>query len=173
MINSSQALTTLIEHVNASVKPVSLAWDEVQLWQEGVLVCLLAVGLLTKDVKAGSLICTGCEQHCFMPVYQTDDGQRAFIVCDDPDQQEQMGRVQVRLEWLQQWQASARQIAVVIVGLLGFEPKPVFQKDSASYRLGMLKSSGGAALGLFDGSALGLSDQSPCSPCFILVMTCW
>lgn len=143
MFDNNKALSTLIEHVNASDKPVSLGWDEVQQWQDGVLKRFLAAGLLAKDVKAQSLGCTACEQHCFMPVYQTDDGQRAFIVCDDPEKQEQMGRVQVALERLQQWQASGRQFAWVIAGLLGFESKPVHQKASANYRLGMLKSEGG------------------------------
>lgn len=142
-MDNSQALTALIGHVGASDKPVGLGWDEAQQWQGGVLERFLVVGLLTKDVKAQSLVCTGCEQHCFMPVYQTDDEQRAFIVCDDPDKQAQMGRVKVPLERLQQWQTSARQFAGVIAGLLGFESKPVYQEASAIYRLGMLKSDGG------------------------------
>lgn len=142
-MDNSEALASLIEHVNAADKPVSLGWYEVQQWQGGVLERFLAVGLLAKNVKAHSLLCTGCEQHCFMPVYQTDDEQRAFIVCDNPDKQEQMGRIQVPLERLQQWQASARQFAAVVAGLLGFESRPVYQQASASYRLGMLKSDGG------------------------------
>jgi hypothetical protein len=82
----------LIEHINASDAPVSQGWDEVQHWQDGILEYLLIAGLLSKDVKSQSLACTGGEQNCFMPDYQTDDGQRAFIVCDAPDKQEQMGR---------------------------------------------------------------------------------
>lgn len=142
-MDNNQALTALIEHVSASDEPVSLGWDELQQWQNGVLARFLMAGLLSQDVKAQSLVCSGCEQYCFMPVYQTDDEQRAFIVCDDPDKQDQMGRVQVPLERLQQWQASARQFAGVIAGLLAFEPKPVYQKTSACYALGMLHSDGG------------------------------
>ncbi len=142
-MDNHQALAAMIEHVSASGKPVSLGWDEIQQWQSGVLERFISAGLLAKDVKAQSLECTGCEQHCFMPVYQTDDAQRAFIVCDDPDRQSQMGRINVPLERLQQWQASARQIAAVIADLLGFESKPVYQKESAYYKLGMLKGSHG------------------------------
>ena len=142
-MDSPQALDALIEHVSASGKPVSLGWDEVQQWQGGVLERLLEVGLLATGVKTQSLVCEGCEQRCFMPVYQTDDGQRAFIVCDDPDKQEQMGRIQVPLERLEQWQGSARQFAGVVTGLLGFEAKPVYRKASVSYALGMLKSNSG------------------------------
>lgn len=142
-MDSNQALTTLIEHVSASDKPFSLGWDEIQQWQGGVLAGFVMAGLLAKDVKAQSLECVGCEQHCFMPIYQTDDAQRAFIVCDDPDRQSQMGRINVSLERLQQWQASHRQFAGVVAGLLGIESKPVYQKESANYKLGMLKSSRG------------------------------
>ncbi|RLA51510.1 MAG: hypothetical protein DRR42_10150 [Gammaproteobacteria bacterium] len=143
MKDNSQTLTNLIGHVDASDKPVTLTWDEVQQWQDGVLARFQVAGLLAKDVNTQSLTCTGCEKHCFMPIYQTDDGQRAFIVCDDPDKQDQMGRIEVPLERLQQWQASARQFARVIAGLLGFESRPVYQKTSVSYALGMLKSERG------------------------------
>ncbi len=143
MIDHSQALTFLIEHVNASDKPVSLVWDEVELWQAGVLERFISTGLLSQDVDTQLLVCAGCEQHCFMPVYLTDDAQRAFIVCDDPDKQDQMGRIQVPLARLQQWRASARAFAGVVSGLLMFESKPVHQKASTSYVLGMLKSNGG------------------------------
>ncbi|MDF1817524.1 MAG: hypothetical protein P1U54_02700 [Immundisolibacteraceae bacterium] len=142
-MDNSQALTALIEYVSLADKPVSLGWDELQQWQDGVLERFLVEGLLVKDVKAHSLVCTGCEQHCFMPVYQTDEEQRAFIVCDDPGKQDQMGRIQVPVERLKQWLASASQFAGVIAGLLGFEARPVHQKASASYRLGMLKSNSG------------------------------
>ncbi len=108
-MDNSQALTALFEYVNASDKPVNIGWDEVQQWQNGVLEHFITAGLLNnKGVNTESLLCTGCEQTCFMPVYLTDDAQRAFIVCDDPDKQEQMGRIQVPLERLQQWQTSAR-----------------------------------------------------------------
>ena len=61
----SQTLTELIVHVNSSDKPVNLAWDVLQQWDEGVLEGFVAVGLLTKDVNASSLQCSGCEYNCF------------------------------------------------------------------------------------------------------------
>jgi len=142
-MNNNQALTALIDLVSASDKPVNLDWDETQQWHDGVLAGFVVNGLLSKDVLAQSLECNGCEQFCFMTVYQTDDVQRAFIVCDDPDRQSQMGRINVPLERLQQWRASARQVATVISGLLDLESKPVYQKDAASYKLGMLKGKHG------------------------------
>lgn len=143
MLDLNQALAALIAHVDVSDTPESLGWDELRQWQEGVLEAFLDLGLLVKDVKAKSLVCTGCEQQCFMPVYLAEDEQRAFIVCDDPDKQSQMGRVAITLDCLQQWQVSARQFAGVVAALLRFDDKPDFHKASASYRLGMLKRQGG------------------------------
>ena len=143
MNDRSHTLTTLIEHVSASDKPVSVGWDDVQQWQEGVLADFVTLGLLVKGVQSRSLTCTGCEQQCFMPVDQTEDGQRAFIVCDDPIKQEQMGIIKVPLVRLQQWRASAKQFAEVIVDLLRFKSRLEYQKPSASYKLGMLKGEGG------------------------------
>ncbi|MBT3091533.1 MAG: hypothetical protein JAZ02_13460 [Candidatus Thiodiazotropha endolucinida] len=143
MLDHNQALEALIGHVNASDKQQYLAWDEVQQWQQGVLKAFIDLGLLAKGVQAKSLTCTGCEQQCFMPVYLTEDAQRAYVVCDDPDRQSQMGRIAVPLEHLQQWQASTRQFSGVVAGLLGLDAKPDFHKASASYRLGMLKGKGG------------------------------
>jgi len=142
-MDKSQALNALIDHVSASDKPVKLGWDEVRQWKAGVLERFLAAGLLRKDVNAQSLACTGCEEHCFMPVFLSEDKERAFIVCDMPDKQAQMGRINIPLEHLKQWQASSRQFAKVISGLLGFEFNTAQQKNSASYKLGMLKSDGG------------------------------
>lgn len=118
-MNNSQALSAVIDRVDASSKPVSFGYDELQHWQDRVVKAFVALGLLTKGTQAPSLKCTGCENHCYMPVCFSEDAKRAFIVCDDPDQQDRMGRINVPPPRLQQWQASAKQLAVVIAGLLG------------------------------------------------------
>jgi hypothetical protein len=143
-MNYNQALTELITRVDTSDQPVSLSWDELQLWAEGVLKGFVAVRLLTKDVNASSLQCSGCEYHCFMDVLLTNDGSgRAFIVCDHAEMQAQMGRINVPPERLQQWQTSAKQLAMLLSDLLGFEIKPEYQKQSASFKLGLLKGNKG------------------------------
>lgn len=140
----NQALTEVIAHVDASDKPVSFAWDELQLWGEGILEGFVAVGLLSKDVNASSLQCSGCEYHCFMDVLLADDGsERAFIVCDHAEMQSQMGRINVPPERLQQWQTSAKQLAGLLSNLLGFDTKPEYGKQTASFKLGMLKGNEG------------------------------
>ncbi len=142
-MNDTQALAALINHVSASDKPVNIGWDEVAQWQDGLLKRFMKLGLLVKDVNAQSLECMGCEHRCFMDVLLAEDSKRAFIVCDHPDVQDQMGRIQVPLERLQQWQASAKQFSGVVARLLGLDVKPVYNKESACYKLGMLQSDKG------------------------------
>lgn len=138
-MDNSQDLLSLIEHISVSGKAISLSWDETQHWHDGVLECFVAAGLLTKDVNTQSLQCTGCEHHCFMPIYLANENQRAFIVCDQPDMQDQMGRISVPLERLQQWQTSPKHFAAAVAQLLELDANPVYQQSSASYKLGMLQ----------------------------------
>jgi len=133
----------LIAHVEVSDKPVLIGWDEVSQWPEGLLKQFLKLGLVAKDVSAKSLTCAGCEHHCTMDALLTEDAKRAFIVCDHPDVQDQMGRIQVPLERLQQWQVSAQQFAGFIARMLSLDTKPSYNKETASYKLGMLKGKEG------------------------------
>ena len=142
-MDKNQALALLFDRMSATGKPVHVGYDEVLEWQVGALEGLIAFGVLSKSVDAKSLQCMACEHHCFMDVLLTEDEQRAFIVCDQPEMQSQMGRIKVPLERLQQWQASPKKIAGVVAKLLGFENAPDNQKNRAVYRLGMLKAKKG------------------------------
>lgn len=139
----SQVLTALITHINASDKPIYIGWGEVAQWQIDAAALFLGVKLLSKSNDAHSLECQGCEHRCFMPVERTDDKQRAFIVCDHPDMQSQMGRIDVPLQRLSQWKTSPKHFAKVIAGLLDFEGIANDKKETGVYKLGMLNSDTG------------------------------
>jgi hypothetical protein len=145
-MNNTQALSALLAHVDASDKPVLMGWDEVSQWPEGLLKQFIKLGLVAKDVNTKSLSCLGCEHHCTMDVLLTEDANRAFIVCDHADLQSHMGRIAVPLERLQQWQLSAKKIAAYIAVTLGLDAKPTYSKETASYKLGMLKGKDGRRL---------------------------
>lgn len=143
-MDSTQALSVLIAHINACNKPVNIDWNETQKWQNDVLERFVDEGLLVKGVDAQSLECTGCEHRCFMNVHLVTGGEtRAFIVCDQPEIQSQMGRIRVPLERLQQWETSPKHITAVICRLLGFKSKPKYQESANSYRLEMLQGKKG------------------------------
>jgi len=141
--DENQLLSEVLTRFSTVGHSLSLSFDEVEQWPSGFLNMLEQAELLVKDVQSKSLQCTGCEHGCFMPVAFTDDGLRAFIVCDHPEQQDHMGRVAVSLPRLNQWQLNIRQVAIVVAKLLGLESIPLYQAKTGSYSLGMLKSPNG------------------------------
>lgn len=142
-LDENQLLSDVLTRLSTVGDSLSLGFDEVQQWPSGLLNTLEQARLLVKDVQTQSLQCTGCEYGCFMPVVFTEDTLRAFIVCDHPEQQDHMGRIAVGLPRLNQWQLNTKQVAVVIAKLLGVGSKPMYQPETGSYALGMLKSKKG------------------------------
>lgn len=146
-MTANDVLLDLLAHLRSTNCPILIDWDTTQQWPNDALDKFLYIGFLTPASVAQSIECHGCENHCFMDVItQTNNDPkhtRAFIVCDDPDMQSQIGRVQIPLVRLQQWQASVKQLSKVIADLLGFKDKIVFIPDQSVIRLGMLKSRSG------------------------------
>ncbi|NRB42412.1 MAG: hypothetical protein HRU20_28745 [Pseudomonadales bacterium] len=138
----NRVLLDLLARLEVSEGLAVFDWDAVQAWQSGILEALIKAQLLTPTNSARTIECQGCEHHCFMEVIThtyPNNITRAFIVCDVADSQAQMGRIELPLERLQQWQGSTRQLAKVIVSLLGLEAEPDYQQNTASFKLGMLK----------------------------------
>jgi len=140
-----KALLDVLGHLESNDKPVVIGWDAIQQWSDGVLDKLVEFGLLVSTSSAQILECRGCEYHCFMDVI-TDTNKakqpRAFIVCDVPEMQNEMGRIEVPLERLKQWQSSFKQLAGVIQGLLAMT-HDINDGDKTVIRLGMRQSKGG------------------------------
>lgn len=70
-------------------------------------------GFIIPFASARSMICTGCEEACFMPVYATDTS--AFIVCETF---ESMGRTAVNPNDLKRWAFSFDTLTSVISGII-------------------------------------------------------
>ncbi len=143
----SPVLLDLLEHINSTSEPVVVNWDNVQQWPPGALECLVQSGVLVSASSAQSIECNACEHHCFMEVLilegEGDSTDRAFIVCDVPEMQDQIGRIQIPFERLQQWKTSFKQIVGVIARLLVFDGCAKYKPEQSSIRLGMLSSKGG------------------------------
>lgn len=140
-------LLDILERISSTSDLVVVDWDNAQKWPSGALECLTQAGILMPASSAQSIECNACEHHCYMDVLmQVGDGasvNHAFIVCDVPEMQSQIGRVQIPLERLQQWKTSFKQLAEVVAGLLGFDGRIEYKPGQASIRLGMLQSKGG------------------------------
>lgn len=138
----SGALADLLAAVEAGGGRAVFSFDMVKLWGEGTAKTLCDQGLLKTTAAAQSLECQGCEESCFSDVVMqpSKSGKsRAFIICEMPHKQAEMGRVPVRLERLQQWQASIGLLAAFVAGKLRLEGDGEVTKDSQPVRLGMMK----------------------------------
>jgi len=140
-------LVELLEHIAHTDKHVLIGWHKVQQWPDGLLKRLVATGVLVKASQAESIQCAECPNACFMDVliYTSPESQaaRAFVVCDDIDMQEEMGRINISLDSLRQWKTSAKHLAKVVAGLLDLDIRPEKIKSQDNIRLGMLSSKKG------------------------------
>ena len=113
----------------------TISWQETRHWSAGAIGLFEGIGLLRSASPATTIECPGCEENCFMPVLRVggDNGRpvRAFIVCD---QREDIGRLPVRLEPLQQWTISEQALAVILTNLLSIREKP--RRESGGRWLG-------------------------------------
>jgi len=149
MMTYNAILLSLIEGLNAKGEAFVQNWDVVQTWPNEALNVLLKTGLLTQTSVAKSLECDGCEYRCFSEVIiskNNSNDYRAFIVCEEPEMQNQMGKVEVLIERLKQWKTSAKLFACVIATLLKIEKPTASNIKQNSIHIGMLKGKKGRRL---------------------------
>lgn len=156
----NDVLVDLFTHLRAENQPILIGWNTVQAWPEGALESFLQTGFISSAPAAQSIECTACDKRCFMEVINLTHNKlalpRAFIVCDDADMQNQIGRIQIPLERLQQWQSSVKHIATVIAELLNFKDKINVSPNQSVIKLGMMKSEKGRRWVTFNYSDLSL-----------------
>lgn len=135
----NDVLFELLAKLLAENMPILLSWDTIQQWPEDSLEVFIQLGLLTSASATQSIECSACEQACYMDIITRPDDDpalsRAFIICDHLDKQSQVGRVQVPLIRLQQWQSSHKQLAKLLADLLGFKDKIKFTGNQTTIRL--------------------------------------
>lgn len=136
-------LLSLIAELNATEQASFLqGWDVVQTWPTEVMDSLLKVDLLELAANAKSLECQGCERRCFSDVIISNN-EPAFIVCEDPEMQNKMGRIIIPGERLKQWKTNMKQFARVIAGLLDFDKNSIQETHENNFRLGMSRGKHG------------------------------
>ena len=122
-------------------------WDTVQQWPDGAFDRLLEAAILTPAKPALSVECKECPNRCFMDAHQLSSRDnkptRAFVICDDPEMQGQMGRIEIPIERLQQWKVTTLHLAKVIAKLVGIECKAEDRYGQANIRVGMVKGKNG------------------------------
>jgi len=163
-MNKDQVLSLLFARISGQAMPAWFDHNEVQEWQEGLLDSLLTCRLLVESTRASSIVCEGCEEQCAMPVVFSELGERAFIVCDYPDQQSYMGRINVPLIRLQQWQSDAGLVAKVVMELLNLAGEPDVQRKTGDYKLGFVKSNKGRRTAYLQAQPLALVINQQSTP---------
>ncbi len=143
----NDVLLSLLKALDSTGEAHVVGWDTVQQWPNGVLGTLLDAGILADANPALSLECKECANRCFMDVHQLSGGDnmpvRAFVICDDPEMQGQMGRIEIPTERLRQWRVTAHQLAKVVAELVSIECKAENRYGQANIRIGMVKGKNG------------------------------
>ncbi|MBT3046001.1 MAG: hypothetical protein KME53_03525 [Candidatus Thiodiazotropha sp. (ex Clathrolucina costata)] len=143
----NDVLLLLLEALDSTGEVHLVGWDIVQQWPGDALGTLLEAGILTDAKPALSVECRECANHCFMDVHQLPGSDkktaRAFVICDDPEMQGQMGRIEIPMERLRQWKVTALQLAKVVAELVSIECKAEDRHGQANIRIGMVKGKNG------------------------------
>lgn len=133
------ALIELLQRIGVkNGSSVLISTQEFSGWPVAAVEVMKSQGLLTKVRPARSAVCPGCERECTMPVHVlTAKGREseAFIVCDKRDD---VNRVAVPVQCLEQWQASGDNIAALLAKLLGLHRSEV-GGAAARWDLGVFK----------------------------------
>lgn len=115
----------------------TVSWEQVREWPEGALEVFQDAGWINTVEPAKSVTCPGCEDNCFMPVHVSPmlpgKPARAFVACDRRDD---MGKIPIPLNNLQQWQITENQVALWVANQLRLKGKPKKDKETRSFLIG-------------------------------------
>ncbi len=136
-------LTALIEILNRiganNGSSIFINCQELSEWPIDVVKAIKAYGLLTQAPPATRTVCIGCEQSCSMPVNvltnQTDT-PTAFVVCDKRDD---INRISIPLNHIEQWQASGYSLANMLSKLLELPISGTNAVNSARWEIGVIR----------------------------------
>jgi len=133
-------LIELLERIGARGGAAVFVSDrELREWPGAAVAAMKAHSLITKTRPATSIVCSGCEQECVMPVHVTNVracNPDAFIVCD---KRSDINRVPVPVDRLEQWQTTGESVAALLAGLLGLHRSHGSSGDAIRWEVGVLK----------------------------------
>lgn len=113
--------------------------DELSRWPAEATEALKSHNLIRKTRPATSAVCDECEKECLRPAHTLrapSGALRVFLVCDKLDD---VDRVPVPIERLEQWQTSGALVAEMLTGLLGLIPPATQGSANGRWEVGLLK----------------------------------
>ena len=147
---------------------VVVSTEELNQWPAAAVSALKAQSLLLKARPAQSVVCSGCEQECSMPVHtvpRANASATSFVVCD---KRSDINRVTVSVDRLTQWQCSSQAVCGFVADAVGIRNAVKQGSDEGLWEIGVatgkkrsqmlcLQTHGGLAL-VAGGNALPLAD---------------
>lgn len=144
-MNPADALPAVLDRLAAAAGGATLFSErELAEWPAAALARLKAEGLLVKGTPADTVTCPGCEEDCTMSVeiVTTASGAlRAFVVCDKRDD---VARVAIARDLLEQWTCSPERVAGALARLLGIR-RSAGDSTALRWDVGVLKGTKGSA----------------------------
>jgi hypothetical protein len=139
-MTGSDALDAVLSRVAASYDGAAFfSLDELNDWPKAAVATFKKAGLLTQAAPASSTACVGCERRCHMPVEIVRRASRteAFVLCDKRDD---INRVDVPLNRLEQWQGSGEAVAAFLASVLGLPRQTKAARQAKRWDVGRLRS---------------------------------
>lgn len=144
-MNQVDVLPAVLDRLAAAAGEMALFSErDLAEWPATALARLKADRLLVKGPPADTLTCPGCEEDCLMPVEiaTTAGGTlRAFVVCDKRDD---VARVAIARDLLEQWTCSPERVADVLARLLSIR-RSGSDATARRWDVGVLKGAKGSA----------------------------
>lgn len=134
-------LIELLERIGANNgAPVFINNNELSEWPQDLVITIKSCGLITQAPPATNITCPGCEKSCTMLVNCITNQANltsAFIICD---KRNDINRVPIPIESMQQWQASGYYTAKMVSKLLDLS-SPVTSTENSFWNLGVFRGS--------------------------------
>jgi len=137
-MTSEDALIELLAMVGAAKGSASLVSSaDLSNWPISAVSAMKSQRILAKAKPAGTVVCPGCEEACTMPVNTLPEGMHKaswFVVCDKRDD---INRVPVSADHLEQWRSDPESICVFVVRALGIRRSQLPDSDSGVRAIGV------------------------------------
>ena len=113
--------------------------EELNQWPQAAVSALKLQGLLLKARHAQSVVCTGCEQECSMPVHTVQRANApvaSVVVCD---KRSDTNRVAIAPARLALWRCDAKAVCEFVAASLGLQQTTVPPPDDGSLLIGVAR----------------------------------
>lgn len=128
------ALVELLARVGARQgAAVLLSHHELNQWPDAAVAAMKTQRLLVKAKPASSVICPGCERDCVMPVQTRIHPSRGAVSFIDCDKRNDISRVLVPVDRLEQWRCTAELVCAFVATSLELRQSDKHPPASAEF----------------------------------------